>query len=170
MQRSFLLFTNGLKSKETVRQYIFYVEKFMKFYEIKDYNSLTKIPPEKLQIMVEDYVMDLKKRVSPNTVPTSMYAIQAFFESNDIDELEYFLLKNQSIEDALIKLQKRGYEIGYAEQAIESPVDPELFPRKIRYEAERMANFYILYYCMENSIRQLIKQVLSEKDPNWWEY
>ena len=83
-------------------------------------------------------------------------------------DLEYFLLKNQSIENALIKLQKRGYDIGYAEQAIESPVDPELFPRKIRHEAKKMSNFYIVYYCMENSIRQLIEQVLSEKDSNWW--
>jgi len=35
--------------------------------------------------MVEDYVMDLKKRVSPNSVPTYIYGIQAFFDSNDID-------------------------------------------------------------------------------------
>ena len=40
---------------------------------------------EKLQIMVEDYVMDLKKRVNPNSVPTYLYAVQAFLESNDIE-------------------------------------------------------------------------------------
>jgi len=85
MQRSFLLFTNGLKSEETVRQYTFYVNKFLEFFKIKDYDTLYRIPPEKLQIIVEDYVMDLKKRVSPNTVPTPMYAIQAFLESNGIE-------------------------------------------------------------------------------------
>jgi len=108
MQRSFLLFTNGLKSKETVRQYIFYVEKFMKFYTIKDYDSLSKIPPKKLQIMVEDYVMDLKKRVSPNTVPTPMYAIQAFFESNDV-ELKWKKIKR--LYPAKVKLSgERGWK------------------------------------------------------------
>jgi len=35
--------------------------------------------------MVEDYVMMLKKRISPNTVNTYMAGIQAFFETNDID-------------------------------------------------------------------------------------
>jgi len=35
--------------------------------------------------MVEDYVMDLKKRVNPNSVPTYLYAIQAFLEASDID-------------------------------------------------------------------------------------
>jgi len=29
--------------------------------------------------------MDLKKRVNPNSVPTYLYAIQAFLEAGDID-------------------------------------------------------------------------------------
>ena len=48
-------------------------------------DALVGIPQEKLQIMVEDYVMDLKKRVNPNSVPTFLYGVQAFFDSNDID-------------------------------------------------------------------------------------
>jgi len=35
--------------------------------------------------MVKDYVMDLKKRVNPNSVSTYLYAIQAFLETNDIE-------------------------------------------------------------------------------------
>jgi len=35
--------------------------------------------------MVEDYVMDLKKTVNPNSVPIYLYGVQAFFDSNDID-------------------------------------------------------------------------------------
>jgi integrase/recombinase XerD len=35
--------------------------------------------------MVEDYVMDLKHKISPNTIPTRIYPLQAFFEINDID-------------------------------------------------------------------------------------
>ena len=85
MQRSFLLFTNGLKSQETVKQYKYYLDKFINFYHIKDYDSLATVSPAELQIMVEDYVMFLKKEVSPNTVPTPMYAIQAFLECNDIE-------------------------------------------------------------------------------------
>jgi len=43
------------------------------------------IEQKQLQIMVEDYVMMLKKRVSPNTVNTYMAGIEAFFETNDIE-------------------------------------------------------------------------------------
>jgi len=84
MQRSYLLFTSGLEP-ETVKQYTYYIDKFIDFYHIKDYDSLASISPEKLQIMVEDYVMVRKKQISPNTVPTPMYAIQAFFECNEIE-------------------------------------------------------------------------------------
>jgi len=85
MQRSYLLFSHGLKSKETVRQYTYYLDKFLAFCKIKDYNGLAMLSPETLQPMVEDYVMFLRKQVSANTVPTPMYAIQAFMESNDIE-------------------------------------------------------------------------------------
>ena len=38
---------------------------------------------KQLQIMVEDYVMMLKKRVNPNTVNIYMAGIVAFFEIGD---------------------------------------------------------------------------------------
>ena len=38
---------------------------------------------DKLQEMIEDYVMDLKKRVSPNSVPTYITPLQTFLEVND---------------------------------------------------------------------------------------
>ncbi len=43
------------------------------------------IPLKQLQIMVEDYVMMLKKKVSPNSVNTYMAGIEAFFETNDVE-------------------------------------------------------------------------------------
>jgi len=43
------------------------------------------IEQKQLQIMVEDYVMMLKKRVNPNTVNTYMAGIEAFFETNDVE-------------------------------------------------------------------------------------
>jgi len=40
---------------------------------------------KQLQIMIEDYVMTLKKEVSPNSVNTYMAGIEAFFETNDVE-------------------------------------------------------------------------------------
>ena len=50
-----------------------------------DYDSLSAIAREKIQIMIEDYIMVLKKRVNPNSIPTFYYPIQSFCEANDID-------------------------------------------------------------------------------------
>jgi len=85
MQRSLLLFENSLKTEKTRERYLYYLKKFKDFYKLKDYDSMLTIEQKQLQIMVEDYVMMLKKRISPNTVNTYMAGIQAFFETNDIE-------------------------------------------------------------------------------------
>ena len=40
---------------------------------------------KQFQIMVEDYVMMLKKRLSPNSINTCMAGIEAFFDTNDLE-------------------------------------------------------------------------------------
>lgn len=48
-------------------------------------------------------------------------------------------------------------------------VDVDLFESDILQEARRMADYYAIYYALENSIRRLISGRLSEKyGPNWW--
>jgi hypothetical protein len=48
-------------------------------------------------------------------------------------------------------------------------VDVELFESDILQEARKMADFYELYYSLENSIRRLISERLSEKHgATWW--
>lgn len=46
---------------------------------------MVTIPTEKLQIMIEDYVMDLKKRINPNSIPSYVHPLKLFLECNDID-------------------------------------------------------------------------------------
>jgi integrase/recombinase XerD len=84
-QRSLLLFENGIKSEATRVEYLKNLDRFKDFFKLKDYDSILGIPEKKLQEMVEDYVMDLKNKVSPNTIPTRIYPLQAFFEINDVD-------------------------------------------------------------------------------------
>jgi integrase/recombinase XerD len=55
----------------------------MKFYHLKDYDSLSTMDSKQLQVMVEDYVMDLKKRVNPNSVPTYVNPLQTFLDVNE---------------------------------------------------------------------------------------
>jgi len=85
VQRSLLLFENSLKTEATRSKYLYYLNQFKDYYKLKDHDSILAIPVSTLQIMVEDYVMMLKKRISPNSINTYMAGIQAFFETNDIE-------------------------------------------------------------------------------------
>jgi len=83
MQRSFLIFENSIKSQETLKRYKYYVDIFINFFHLKDYDSLASMDSKQLQVMVEDYVMDLKKRVNPNSVPTYINPLQTFLDVNE---------------------------------------------------------------------------------------
>ena len=85
MQRSLLVFQNTLKSEVTIKQYTWYLNKFIEFYKLRDFDSICKIESHKLQIMIEDYIMDLKKRYNPNSIPMFFYPLQSFFEANEVD-------------------------------------------------------------------------------------
>jgi len=46
---------------------------------------MLSINVEKLQIMIEDYVMELKRKLNPNSIPSYVNPLKLFLESNDID-------------------------------------------------------------------------------------
>ena len=43
--------------------YLYFLDNFKNFYKLKDYDSIIALDTPQLQIMVEDYVMMLKKRL-----------------------------------------------------------------------------------------------------------
>ena len=92
MQRSFLVFENSIKSQETLKRYKYYLDIFIKFFHLKDYDSLAAMDSKQLQVMVEDYVMDLKKRVNPNSVPTYINPLQTFLDVNE-NEIKWKKIK-----------------------------------------------------------------------------
>jgi len=87
------------------------------------------------------------------------------------DALKIFGMQNFMLEADLARLERDGLEIGHS-QTLEKDdvVDTELFEADIIAQAEKMADFYVLYYSLENSIRRLISGRLQEKyGANWWE-
>ncbi|MBZ9572372.1 hypothetical protein KJA15_03515 [Patescibacteria group bacterium] len=75
------------------------------------------------------------------------------------------------LEKSLAKLEESGIEIGHVETIKKDQlVDTDLFEHEILKKAEKMADFYILYFSLENSVRKLITDVLSERQgPEWWD-
>jgi len=86
-------------------------------------------------------------------------------------QLKIFAMQNLMLETDLKKIEKSGIDIGHIQTVKKDEVvDTELFESDIIKQAEKMADFYILYYSLENSIRRLISERLSEKyGLNWWE-
>lgn len=90
-------------------------------------------------------------------------------------EVELFILKNAVITKSLrttMQLQKVGSPRGALEMQADSLVSQYL--KQIDYRtinnADRMSEFYKLFYALENDIRDLIDSTLDEvKGPDWWE-
>ena len=87
------------------------------------------------------------------------------------EQLQLFGMRNLLLEAEFARLEERGIEIGHAKTIQrETLVDVELFDRDIRVEARRMADFYVVYYCLENTVRRLIAERLQDKHgASWWD-
>lgn len=85
-------FLESCRSEHTRKIYRYYLDRFIAHNSIKDYDELAGMEPNKIQIMVEDYTMYLKKTISPNSIPTTIYGIKAFLDSCDI-ELKWHKIK-----------------------------------------------------------------------------
>ncbi len=85
MQRSLLLLENCINSEETRKQYLYYLSRFISHYSLEDCDSILAVEQKKLVVMIEDYVIYLKKQISPNTLPTYLFALKSFLEINDVN-------------------------------------------------------------------------------------
>ena len=74
----------GIKSPKTKKDYLKNFERFKKKCDISNHNEFLELSPKKIQIIVEDYVLNLVENEHPNSVPTFYYPIQAFLEMNDV--------------------------------------------------------------------------------------
>jgi hypothetical protein len=86
------------------------------------------------------------------------------------DDVRLFGMHNLMLETELNKLEAKGIQIEHAKTIAKTEVvDVDLFENDILLEARKMADFYVIYYAMENSIRRLLSERLEEKHAsNWW--
>lgn len=87
-----------------------------------------------------------------------------------LNTLKLFSMRNLLLEADLEKLEKSGISIEHIKTVKQDDlVDVDLFDAEILAQAKKMANFYVLYYSLENSVRNLISERLQEKHgANWW--
>jgi hypothetical protein len=87
------------------------------------------------------------------------------------DILKIFGMQNLMLEADLAKLERNGINISHSDELKRDEiVDTELFEADVLAQARVMADFYVLYYSLENTIRRLIAGRLQEKyGLDWWE-
>ncbi len=83
--RCITLFDESIKSKYTKKNYTIHLNQFKKFARVNSANELLHIPQERLQIMLEDYLMELKRVTSPNSIPSKFQGIKHFCVMNRIN-------------------------------------------------------------------------------------
>ena len=93
IQRSLVLFDNGLKSQKTIDTYHGYLTEFKKFSWINSYDDLINVDKEELQRMLEYFVIDQKNRgLSLSYISGKISALKLFFAMNDIVALNWIKL------------------------------------------------------------------------------
>jgi len=117
VQRSVLVYEQAMKSDATKKSYFFQLNKFKKYYHIKDFDSLLTIDPKKLQIMLEDYLFRLKDTQASSSIQTAFYAIELFFSMNDM------MLNFKKIRKMFPPLQKRTGMAAYTTEDIQKILD-----------------------------------------------
>jgi len=88
-----------------------------------------------------------------------------------IERLKQFVFNGILTEDSITNLEKQGISVrqGSQVQPIARIEETDFSPRVI-HDASRMASIYIVFYCLENSVRELITARLAErKGIDWWD-
>ena len=81
--RSFTLFEAAIKSTQTKSVYTYSLHEFMKFTKIKQYDGIVKLTTDKIQKLLENWVMDLDDRnLKSSTIRGKLGAIELFLEMN----------------------------------------------------------------------------------------
>lgn len=88
------------------------------------------------------------------------------------EAIKLFGLNNIAIESEIRQIEKDyDIDLGHKDQTNKN-VDHIYYPQfteRLRIEASRMSKNYTIFYCLENSIRELISQRLEEQyGVDWW--
>ena len=83
--RSFQLFEAAIKSPKTLITYTYCLHQFMRFAKIKNYDDIPKLTTDKIQNLLEDWIMHLAKRELRSTaIQTKLSAVESFLEMNKV--------------------------------------------------------------------------------------
>jgi len=92
---------------------------------------------------------------------------------NRVAAIKSFAMTNMLLEAELDQIEQK-YQVDLGRHRAQgSQIEDAYFPQfdaALRAEAKKMAEHYVVFYCLEKSIRQLIIDVFEAAgDSNWWD-
>ena len=78
LDRSMILFEESIKSDHTKELYRIHLKRFMKFTNIQSSYELSSMSSIQLQQMLEDYVIELRHTINPNSIPVRFTGLRHF--------------------------------------------------------------------------------------------
>lgn len=89
---------------------------------------------------------------------------------SELGKLKKFIFDGMLVEDNFSRLEQEGITVRSGEKASVVRISDADFSPKIIHSANRMASVYVLFFCLENAVRELITERLSERHGiDWWE-
>ena len=83
--RSFNLFIESIKSDKSKIPYTYSLHEFMRFYKIENYDEITKFTTNKIQKLLENWVLHLKKKqLKSVTIKAKLNAVELFLDMNKV--------------------------------------------------------------------------------------
>ncbi len=88
-----------------------------------------------------------------------------------IDMLKQFVFNGLLLDDSLEALETDGITVKSGADLVSvERIEEADFSPKIIFDAKRMASVYIVFFCLENAVRELITDRLAERyGIDWWE-
>ena len=117
MQRSLKIFEHSIRSDQTRDTYKYMLEKFRKWATVNNPDELLQADQKSIQRLIEDYVMYLKGKISPNSFTPQLAPVILFFQVNDIN---LNLIKIKKMYPETVK--KSGYG-AYSREDIQSMLE-----------------------------------------------
>lgn len=113
--RSFALFDSTFKSEQTRKIYTYSLHEFMRFTKIKNYDDITKLKTDKIQKLLEDWILVLSnKGLKAATIRTKLSAVELFLKMNKVNFHTFILHKMIPSSDYI-----PGGDVAYTTQEIQ---------------------------------------------------
>jgi len=85
LQRCLSIFLQALGSDVTKENYQYQLNRFLAWNKLKNYDDLLKADEKSIQRNLEDYLIYLKDKYSPNYIPSIIAPVELFYTMNEIN-------------------------------------------------------------------------------------